>query len=33
VEYIYRHVSNAGQGNQNPGVDQGVVRVTVSLHR
>ena len=32
VEYIYRHVSNAGQGNQNPGVDQGVVRVTVSLH-
>jgi len=33
VEYIYRHVSNAGQGNQNPGIDQGVVRVTVSLHR
>ena len=31
-EYIYRHISNAGQGNQNPGVDQGVVRVTVSLH-
>jgi len=33
VEYVYRHVSNAGQGNQNPGIDQGVVRVTVSLHR
>jgi hypothetical protein len=33
VEYIYRHVSNAGQGIQNPGIDQGVVRVTVSLHR
>jgi hypothetical protein len=33
VEYIYRHVSNAGQGNQNPGIDQGVVRVTLSLHR
>jgi Lipid A 3-O-deacylase (PagL) len=33
VEYIYRHVSNAGQGTQNPGVDQGVLRVTVSLHR
>lgn len=32
VEYIYRHISNAGQGFQNPGVDQGVVRVTVSLH-
>ena len=33
VEYLYRHVSNAGQGNQNPGVDQGVVRVTVSRYR
>jgi Lipid A 3-O-deacylase (PagL) len=32
VEYIYRHVSNAGQGYQNPGIDQGVVRVTLSLH-
>jgi hypothetical protein len=32
-EYIYRHISNAGQGLQNPGIDQGVVRVTVSLHR
>ena len=30
VEYIYRHVSNAGQGSQNPGVDQGVFRVTMS---
>ncbi len=33
VEYLYRHVSNAGLGNQNPGIDQGVVRVTLSLHR
>jgi hypothetical protein len=33
LEYIYRHVSNAHQGEQNPGVDQGVVRVTLSLHR
>ena len=33
AEYIYRHMSNAGQGDQNPGVDQGVVRVTISLHR
>jgi hypothetical protein len=33
VEYIFRHVSNAGQGVQNPGIDQGVVRVTLSLHR
>lgn len=33
LDYIYRHTSNAGQGFQNPGVDQGVIRVTVSLHR
>lgn len=33
LEYLYRHMSNAGQGSQNPGVDQGVVRVTLSLHR
>ena len=33
VEYIYRHTSNAHQGYQNPGVDQGVFRLTLSLHR
>jgi hypothetical protein len=33
AEYIYRPMSNAGQGDQNPGVDQGVVRVTISRHR
>ena len=33
VEYIYRHTSNAGLGAQNPGVDQGDIRVTLSLHR
>ena len=33
LEYIYRHTSNAGEGNQNPGVDQGVIRVTLELHR
>jgi hypothetical protein len=33
LEYIYRHISNAHQGTQNPGIDQGVVRVTLSLHR
>jgi hypothetical protein len=33
VEYVYRHFSNAGQGSQNPGVDQGVVRLTMSRHR
>lgn len=33
VEYVYRHFSNAGLGDQNPGVDQGVVRLTVSRHR
>jgi opacity protein-like surface antigen len=32
VEYIYRHVSNAHQGYENPGVDQGVFRLTVSRH-
>jgi hypothetical protein len=33
MEYVYRHFSNAGQGDQNPGVDQGVLRLTVSRHR
>jgi hypothetical protein len=33
AEYLYRHISNAGQGAQNPGIDQGVIRLTVSLHR
>lgn len=33
AEYLYRHVSNAGQGGQNPGIDQGVVRITVSVFR
>ena len=33
VEYLYRHMSNAGQGFQNPGLDQAVFRVTVSGHR
>jgi len=30
VEYLYRHASNAGLGDQNPGVDQGVTRLTLS---
>lgn len=30
VEYLYRHTSNAHQGYQNPGVDQGVFRLTMS---
>jgi hypothetical protein len=33
LEYLYRHFSNAGVGDENPGVDQGVVRLTVSRHR
>lgn len=33
LEYLYRHMSNGGLGNENPGVDQGVVRVTLSVHR
>jgi hypothetical protein len=28
IEYIYRHISNAGQGNVNPGVDMGTFRLT-----
>lgn len=32
LEYIYRHISNAGLGYENPGVDQGVVRLTLSRH-
>jgi len=33
LEYIYRHISNAHQGYQNPGVDQGVFRLTLSRRR
>jgi len=33
LEYLYRHISNADEGFVNPGVDQGVVRLTVSHHR
>jgi hypothetical protein len=33
LEYIYRHLSNAGEGALNPGIDQGVVRVTLNLYR
>jgi len=33
LEYMYRHLSNAGQGALNPGIDQGVVRVTLNLYR
>jgi hypothetical protein len=33
LEYFYRHLSNAHQGTENPGIDQGVVRVTLSMHR
>jgi hypothetical protein len=33
LEYLYRHLSNAGEGALNPGIDQGVVRVTLNLYR
>lgn len=33
VEYLYRHMSNAGSGESNPGVDQGVFRLTLSRRR
>ena len=29
VEYFYRHVSNASLGDVNPGIDQGVFRLTI----
>ena len=33
LEYLYHHVSNAHLGNLNPGVDQGVFRLTFSRYR
>jgi hypothetical protein len=33
VEYLYRHMSNANTGNNNPGVDQGVFRLTLTRRR
>ena len=33
LEYLYRHISNAHEGMVNPGVDQGVIRMTLSHHR
>ena len=33
LEYVYRHISNAHQGYQNPGVDQGTFRLTLSHYR
>jgi hypothetical protein len=33
IEYIYRHISNAGLGNTNPGVDQGTFRFTIIRSR
>ena len=31
LEYLYRHISNANSGYNNPGIDQGVIRLTL-LH-
>jgi hypothetical protein len=33
LDYMYRHISNAHSGVLNPGVDQGVIRLTFSHHR
>jgi hypothetical protein len=33
LEYVYRHISNAGVGATNPGIDQGVFRLTLSRYR
>jgi len=29
LEYLYRHISNANSGYNNPGIDQGVIRLTL----
>lgn len=33
LEYLYRHMSNANSGEYNPGVDQGVFRLTFTYRR
>jgi len=33
LEYVYGHISNAGLGDTNPGVDSGVLRLTLSRYR
>jgi hypothetical protein len=33
VEYVFRHISNANSGTLNPGIDQGVFRLTLSRYR
>lgn len=33
LEYVYRHISNAGMGTMNPGIDQGVFRLALSRYR
>jgi hypothetical protein len=33
LEYVYRHISNANLGTINPGIDQGVFRLTLSRYR
>jgi hypothetical protein len=29
IEYLYRHMSNANSAQENPGIDQGVIRLTL----
>lgn len=33
LEYVYGHISNAGLGDFNPGIDSGVLRLTLSRYR
>jgi opacity protein-like surface antigen len=33
LEYVFRHISNANAGAINPGIDQGVFRLTLSRYR
>ena len=32
LEYVFRHISNANSGTLNPGIDQGVFRLTLSKY-
>jgi hypothetical protein len=33
LEYVFRHISNANSGTLNPGIDQGVFRLSLSRYR
>ncbi|WP_424170685.1 acyloxyacyl hydrolase [Terracidiphilus sp.] len=33
MEYLLRHISNGGSANLNPGIDQGIFRISFTYHR